>query len=54
MLLNNIEPDIDIFSNLLCACISDKKEGFKNALKVIKMIIKNKGIDKKAPKNHTM
>jgi pentatricopeptide repeat protein len=34
MLSNKIKPDIDVFRNLLCACISNQEYGFKYALNV--------------------
>ena len=40
MLSNKIEPNLDIFSNLLCACISDKKLGFKYAVNVWQLCLK--------------
>ncbi len=39
MLMNNLELKNDIIDNLLCACISDKKHGFKYALSVNLSII---------------
>ena len=34
MVMLGLKPELDIFNNLLCACISDKDHGFKYALDV--------------------
>ena len=42
MILNGIKPNIDIFNNLLCGCISQPALGFKYALTVWQMCLKFK------------
>ena len=34
MIAQGLKPDVDIFKNLLCACISSPSNGFKYALNV--------------------
>jgi pentatricopeptide repeat protein len=42
MLENKIKPDVDVFSNLLTSCITQRDYGFKYALMVIKLIVGEK------------
>lgn len=42
MIQNNIHPDLSVFNNLLCACISQPNYGFRYALMVWQMCLKFK------------
>lgn len=42
MIANNIRPNLDVFKNLLCSCISQPDYGFRYALMVWQMCLKFK------------